>query len=100
MTYRVPWTLVAVIFVVCAALQFPMWKLLVSLSVVLGANWIEQALRRREISKIVEYDIYDWTPDQRDNGWEIKGNLTRRKLPDSDQIIVTRISELLERLMS
>jgi len=52
--------------------------------------------KRREA--VIDYEIHGWTVDPEDPESEVKGNLSRVKLPSKEQIVVARVAELLSRI--
>ena len=43
-------------------------------------------------------DEQDWTQDPNDSMHETRGNLARVRLTDNDQVVVTRVGELVRRM--
>jgi hypothetical protein len=56
--------------------------------------WVANRARDKKFDEALAFEI-DWSPDPDDPDYEIKGNLTRRRLSGSDQIVVTRLTEFL-----
>lgn len=63
-----------------------------------GFAGLDQWLADRERTKVIENELWGWEIDPDDSHYEIKGNLSRVKLASEQQIVVTRIAELLKTL--
>jgi hypothetical protein len=76
-------------------------------SVILVAGYwisadVDQRLTKRArikaIEEVIEDETSGWEKDPDDPEWEEKGDATRIKLPANEQIVVTRVAEILRRL--
>jgi hypothetical protein len=63
-----------------------------------GFASLDKWLVRKRREAIIDYEIHGWTVDPEDPESEIKGNLSRVKLPSKEQIVVARVAELLSRI--
>jgi hypothetical protein len=63
-----------------------------------GLASLDEWLIKRAKEKVIEDETSGWTVDRDDAEWEEKGNWTRVKLPNKEQIIVTRVAQLLRRI--
>jgi hypothetical protein len=61
-------------------------------------QWLANRARRRALDEAIDDETSGWEPDPDHEGWESKGGATRVRLPDKEQIIVTRIAHLLRRI--
>jgi hypothetical protein len=52
-----------------------------------AARWLRTAV----INRVAEGEIDGWQTDPTDSDWEVKGNMTRLKLPATDQLLFGRI---------
>lgn len=62
--------------------------------------YIDSRLARQTMNKLIETETEGWEVDSEDPRYEDKGGLSRLRLADKDQIIVTRIAELLRKVKS
>jgi hypothetical protein len=98
MSYR------AAFLIVCASVIFHLsgWGTLFVLAAYWVAsyadNWMEKSEARKARDKAFEDDCYGWEQDSYDPNVEIKGSMTRPRLTQREQDIVTRIAELLRRM--
>ena len=90
----------AVFLIIAATLIFHLSPLqgFVLLVGYVGCASLDKWLANRERDKLIECEISGWNPDPKKPEYEDKGNLTRLKLPQNEQIIVTRVAELLRRI--
>ena len=58
--------------------------------------YIDSRLARQAVNKSIETETEGWEPDSEEPDHENKGGLSRMRLADKDQIVVTRIAELLK----
>lgn len=75
-----------------------MW---IALSVVGGyiaLDFWDCVLKRKAIERLLEEETDGWKQDKEDSEYEYRGNWSRIKLKGPDQIIVTRIGEMLRRM--
>ena len=63
-----------------------------------GFASLDQWLAARAKTKVLEGEIYGWTVDPDNPEMETKGDMARVKLPIKEQIVVTRVAELLRRI--
>ena len=81
-----------------AIFHLPVWKVCLLLIGYVGFESLDQWLAKRAKGKVIEDEIYGWETDRDDSSEETKGNLTRVKLSGHQQIIVTRVAEILRRI--
>jgi hypothetical protein len=96
--YRPSFAIVFVILAGAAAARFTAWT---SLLIVLGYiafDFLDCILKRKAIEELIEYETTGWKQDRDDSEYENRGNLSRLRLNGPDQIIVTRIGEMLRRM--
>ena len=62
-------------------------------------QWLARRAWRERIQQVIN-DESEWKQDPNDPQWEVKGGLTRIKLPQNEQIVVTRVAEILRRIHS
>jgi hypothetical protein len=62
-------------------------------------QWLARRARRERIQQVIDYES-EWKQDPDDPEWEVQGGLTRIKLPRNEQIVVTRVAEILRRIHS
>jgi len=74
------------------------WQTCLVLIGYLSLARLDQWLAKRVKDKVIEDEIYGWETDSEDQAMETKGNLTRVKLTGHEQVIVTRVAEILRRL--
>ena len=55
-------------------------------------------LVKKAKNKVIEDETEGWEVDPENSEWENKGGLTRVRLTGRDQIIVTRVANLLRRI--
>ncbi len=73
--------------------------LLIGYGVCAGIDqWLAKRVRERAKGKALDEEIYGWEQDQNDPESESKGNFTRLKLTGKEQIIVTRVADILRRI--
>lgn len=63
------------------------------------AEHIDQWRARKAREELYESEIVGWEQSKDDPEWEDKGGLTRVRLAGPNQIIVTRVAELLRRTL-
>jgi hypothetical protein len=61
-------------------------------------QWLTRRAGIRAIEKIIEDETMDWEKDPEDPDHETKGDFSRIKLPQEQQIVVTRVALILRRL--
>jgi hypothetical protein len=61
-------------------------------------QWLAKRARTKALTKLFDEEIFGWEPDPNKPEYENWGNLTRRRLTGNDQIIVTRVAEILRRM--
>jgi hypothetical protein len=74
------------------------WKAGIVLIGYLSFAYLDQWLAKRAKNKVIEGETSGWETDSDDPAWETKGNLARVKLTGHEQIIVTRVAEILRRI--
>lgn len=97
-SYRPSYAVLFLIVVGTVAVRFPTW---IALSVVGGyiaLDFLDSILKREAIEKLLDEETTGWEQDKEDSEYETRGNLSRIKLKGPDQIIVTRIGEMLRRM--
>lgn len=63
-----------------------------------GFAALDQWLANRATEKVIDGEVSGWTVDPDNSGFESKGNLSRVRLPQNEQIVVTRVAELLRKI--
>lgn len=63
-----------------------------------GFATLDEWLAKRTKGKIIDDELVGWQQEPDDLEFETKDNRTRMQLSDRDQIIVTRVAEILRRL--
>ena len=61
-------------------------------------EWLARRARNKAMIKEISDETEGWVLDENNPTYESKGDFSRIRLPDGDQIIVTRITDLLVRL--
>jgi hypothetical protein len=97
-TYRPSFAVVFLIFVGTAAARFSPWMALLVVAGYIAFDFLDCVLKRKAVEKFLEEETTGWEQDKEDSEYESRGNLSRVKLTGSDQIIVTRIGEMLRRI--
>ncbi len=97
-TYRPSFAVVFLILVGTAAARFSTWMGLVVVAGYIAFDFLDCVLKRREIEKILEGETTGWEQDREDSEYESRGNFSRIKLTGANQIIVTRVGEMLRRM--
>jgi hypothetical protein len=86
------------IFSASLILHVPGWAtglLLVGYS---GFAKLDEWMLRRKREKLFDDEISGWNDDPENSEYQTKGNFSRIKLPRNEQIVVTRVAELLRRM--
>ena len=78
-------------------MNFSVWRMAVILIGYGIAEYLDQRQARKERDTINEYETDGWKQCEGEPEYEEKGNMSRVKLTGQNQIIVTRIAELLRR---
>jgi hypothetical protein len=60
-------------------------------------QWLERRARREKIQQVIDHEA-EWEKDPSVPQWETQEGFTRIKLPQNEQIVVTRIAEILRRI--
>jgi len=97
-TYKPSYAVVFLILVGSAAARFSAQMALLVVAGYVAFDFLDCVLKRREIEKLLEGETMGWKQDREDSEYESRGNLSRIKLTGADQIIVTRIGEMLRRM--
>jgi hypothetical protein len=96
------WRIVFLIAAAAAVAHLTTWTMLVILFGYLGFerldNWLVRRERQKEREKVIEDEMWGWEPSPDDSNCEDKGEMSRVRLTGSDQIIVSRVAELLRRI--
>ena len=91
----------AIVFLILAGAAAVRLTTRTALLVVLGYvafDFLDCVLKRKAIEKLLEEETDGWKQDKEDSEYEYRGNLSRIKLKGPDQIIVSRIGEMLRRM--
>jgi hypothetical protein len=64
-----------------------------------GFTRLDQWLANRARDKVFEDELYGWTTDPEDSDCEVNGGMTRLKVPSNEKIMVTRIAEVLRKIL-
>jgi hypothetical protein len=78
-----------------AVLKLLWWQVFVVAILYLICEELDRRIAQRKRDKALNYELYGWEPDKDHQGYETKGELTRIQLTGTDQIIVTRVANLL-----
>jgi hypothetical protein len=97
-SYRPPLAVVFLILVGAAAARLSTWMALFVVGGYIAFDFLDCVLKRREVEKLLEEQTSGWEQDREDSEYETRGNLSRIKLAGTNQIIVTRIGEMLRRM--
>jgi hypothetical protein len=63
-----------------------------------GFARLDEWLANRARAKAIDEELNGWTPDAEDSQFESKGNWSRMRLSQNEQIVVTRVAELLRKI--
>jgi hypothetical protein len=63
-----------------------------------GFAALDQWLANRATEKVIDGEVSGWTVDADGSEFESNGNMSRVKLPQNEQIVVTRVAELLRKI--
>ena len=87
----------AVFLIVAASVVFhvSLWQIFTILFGYTICEYADQHQSNKAKQAWFEYETSGWTTDPKDPTHEEKGNLTRVKLSDPEQIIVTRVGRIL-----
>lgn len=86
------------IVVACVAFHFSVWG---TVAIVFGyeiAEYLDHWRARKAREEVFEDALSGWEPSADDKEYEDKAGLTRVRLTGKEQIIVTRIAEMLLRV--
>ena len=61
-------------------------------------NWQARRAKKKETENAVDDELYGWEADPEDPESETKGALSRTRLVGKDQIVVSRVAQLLLRI--
>src|SRR5690348_10662094 len=89
---------VFLLFVAAAGFHLPTKTMLVLILGYLLFEQVDNVLARRTVDRIVADELYGWTVSPDDPHYEVKDEVERVRLTGNDQIIVTRITELIRRI--
>ena len=82
-----------------AALNLSWWKVSLLLAGYAICDGIDEILlkrrMRRRLIEAVDYEFHEWKTEQDDPTMESKGNLSRFKLTQENQILLTRVTDLM-----
>jgi hypothetical protein len=96
--YRPPFAVLFLIIVWFASSRFPTWAVVLVVLTYIGLDFLDHREKRKAVESIVEYETTGWEADPKDANCETRGNFSRIKLASKDQIIVTRVGEILRRM--
>jgi hypothetical protein len=91
--YRPSYAVLFLIIVGAANARFPTWAAALVVLAYIGLDFLDYRAKRMAIESVIEYETTGWKPDPDKTGWkadaeyEIRGNLSRRKLTGNDQIM-------------
>lgn len=97
-TYRPSFAAVFLILAGAAVVRLTTWTALLVVLGYIAFDFLDCVLKRKAIEKLLEEEADGWKQDEEDSECEYRGNLSRHKLTGTDQIIVTRIGEMLRRM--
>jgi hypothetical protein len=97
-TYRPSYSVIFLIIVGMAFTRYPAWMAAFIVLGYIAFDFLDYSLKRKAIEKLFEEETTGWERDEEDSEYENRGNLSRIKLTGQDQIIVTRIGEMLRRM--
>ena len=60
-------------------------------------QWRARRVRRARIDRVLDEEM-EWEKDPDRPQWEMQGEFTRIKLPQNEQIVVTRVAMILRRI--
>lgn len=60
--------------------------------------WLAKRARNNAVEKVFEDEVYGWKPDTESPEMETKGDYQRVKLVGHEQVIVTRVADLMRRI--
>ena len=60
----------------------------------------EHSKAQDKVDEAIDWELFGWKQDPERPEWESKDDSTRRKLPQNEQIIVTRVVEILRMMPS
>jgi len=63
-----------------------------------GFSRLDDWIANRARGKVVDDEVIGWTVDADNSELETKGNWSRVRLPQTEQILVWRVAELLRRI--
>ena len=75
------------------------WQLVVLVGGYYGFSELDRRLDRKAKTKAIEDELYGWEKDPDDPENEIKGEIGRIRLPQTEQIVVTRIADIIRRTL-
>jgi hypothetical protein len=62
-------------------------------------KWLASREKGRVVNAVFDSEIFDWKEDPKKPGWEQSGSFTRVKLAQNEQVMVTRVAEILRRML-
>ncbi len=94
MTLRAGFLIVAAALVLHASY----WQTVFVLVGYFGFGLLDQWLDNRATERVIDYEVSGWAADADGSEWESNGSMSRVRLPQNEQIVVTRVAELLRRI--
>ena len=79
-------------------LQLSYWQTGFVLVGYFGVARLDEWLGNRARGKVIDDEVSGWTADADGSGWESNGGMSRVRLPQNEQIVVTRVAELLRKI--
>src|SRR5712691_3400705 len=95
---RPSWRVTFLIMAELAVHNIALWKATVVLIGYWSFERLDQWLSKRAKEKVIDDETDGWRTDPDNPEYEDNGQLTRVKLSDKEQIMVTRVAELLRRI--
>lgn len=62
-------------------------------------KWFARRAKMKAVDTQYLDEMADWKDHPKNPGWEEKGDWDRIKLPQNDQIVVTRVAQVVRRMM-
>jgi hypothetical protein len=81
-----------------AALRLPIWVILVLLIGYGVCEYIDRKIADKAKNKALDHQLSGWEPYDKDPAYEEKGKWTRLRLDGSNQVIVTRVGNMLREI--
>ncbi len=81
------------------ALHVPFLWTCLALTGYLGCAALDKWLAKLAKDKLYEDELVGWNTDKGNTEYEGNGRYHRRRLPETDEIVVTRIADLLRKML-